>query len=334
MQFARPVHGGGEVAIKFYLEEEAFATEEALFREGRLRGVMPAVTLISANADVRAAPRASARCGPAWSGRLVSSRSAVSLCDTRAREARRVQREQAARNGLLYPPCIVAERGEALDDWARRHQPDFPTVLQILSHVAARMAQLHAQGYAHRDLKPANVLWRPAHHSWTLLDFGCAARIGAPHWAAPASCMRRVPVRARLQAIASAGEDARLAFSLLYAPPETVHAFRANAHTVPAAAAVDVWALGVMAFELLTDAPAFPRESSTFETVCAQLAGEAALPWERAPGVFAPPPTLRMLSDSVCACLRRDAARRPTAAELLDMWSRLFDRPPASRPFE
>lgn len=142
LQFARPIHGGGEVAVKFYFEEEAYATEEALFRDGRLRGVMPAVTLISANTNVRAA------------------RSAVPLPAALARRehvtrARCVQKEHAARNGLLYPPCIVAERGEALDAWARRHRPDFPTILQILGHVAEHLAQLHAQGYAHRCAEQA-----------------------------------------------------------------------------------------------------------------------------------------------------------------------------------
>ena len=49
----------------------------------------------------------------------------------------------------------------------------------MLSHVAERVHTLHALGVAHRDLKPGNVLWRPLEHSWTLIDFGCAAEIGA-----------------------------------------------------------------------------------------------------------------------------------------------------------
>ena len=71
------------------------------------------------------------------------------------------------------------ERGESLDEWAQRIAPDFPTILMVLCHIATRLAQLHASGHAHRDLKPANVLWRPRHHSWTLIDFGCAAAVGA-----------------------------------------------------------------------------------------------------------------------------------------------------------
>jgi serine/threonine protein kinase len=78
------------------------------------------------------------------------------------------------------------ERGEALDEFVRRHKPDFPTILQILGHVAERMQQLHREGFVHRDLKPANILWRPRAHSWTLIDFGCASRIGMP---CPACCI-------------------------------------------------------------------------------------------------------------------------------------------------
>ena len=69
---------------------------------------------------------------------------------------------------------------QSLDEWALRIVPDFPTVLTVLCHIATRLQQLHLSGYVHRDIKPANVLWRPAHHSWTLIDFGCAAESGAP----------------------------------------------------------------------------------------------------------------------------------------------------------
>ena len=53
---------------------------------------------------------------------------------------------------------------------------------------------------------------------------------------------------------------ANLAFSPRYAAPEVVAAFEAKQPQVKVEPSMDMWALGVMAFELLTDAPAFSRE--------------------------------------------------------------------------
>ena len=102
--------------------------------------------------------------------------------------------------------------------------------VQVLSHVSARLADMHEAGYVHRDLKPANVMWLPRENRWTVIDFGCTARTG---------------------------HRAALAFTLTYAAPEVVRAFVAQERHIEAAPAVDAWALGVMAFELLTRAPAF-----------------------------------------------------------------------------
>ena len=92
------------------------------------------------------------------------------------------------------------------------------------------MADMHAAGYVHRDLKPANVMWLPRQNRWTVIDFGCVARIGQ---AAPVS------------------------FTLAYAPPEVALAWRDGRQGIKATAAMDSWSFGVMAFEMLTCAPAF-----------------------------------------------------------------------------
>lgn len=102
--------------------------------------------------------------------------------------------------------------------------------MQILSSVCQRLKDLHAAGYVHRDLKPSNVMWLPRQNRWTLIDFGCIARIGA---------------------------KAPLNFTFTYAAPEVIAAFAAGALDVEASSALDAWSLGVMAFELLTGAPAF-----------------------------------------------------------------------------
>ena len=103
---------------------------------------------------------------------------------------------------------------------------------QVLGHVSERIADLHAAGFAHRDLKPGNIMWQPRTYTWVLIDFGLAATIG---------------------------EQAAVGFTPTYAAPEMVIAFKAGEKYCAADAAVDAWALGIIAFELLLERPAFGR---------------------------------------------------------------------------
>ena len=73
--------------------------------------------------------------------------------------------------------------------------------MQMIHHLALRLRDFHALGYVHRDLKPGNVMWLPRENRWTVIDFGCSARTG---------------------------ETARLGFSLAYAAPEVISAYRAG----------------------------------------------------------------------------------------------------------
>ena len=64
--------------------------------------------------------------------------------------------------------------------WVREVWLARSTHVQVMVHIAEKLQQLHAAGWTHRDLKPGNAIWLPSKNSWTLIDFGCAARIGAP----------------------------------------------------------------------------------------------------------------------------------------------------------
>ena len=122
------------------------------------------------------------------------------------------------------------ERGESLPDWSKRAKPDVFQSVAVLAHVATRLRDMHDAGYVHRDIKPENVMFLPRENRWTVIDFGCAA---------------------------CSWTTAQLAYTLVYAPPEVAQAVSAGAKTVQVTPAMDAWALGVVAFELLTGQSAF-----------------------------------------------------------------------------
>eukprot|EP00892_Ulva_mutabilis_P002568 jgi/Ulvmu1/12311/UM088_0031.1 len=192
-------------------------------------------------------------------------------------------------HGHRMPPCIIMEKGESLDMWCHRAEPDRPLVYAVLVHVAKRLADLHAAGYAHRDLKPANVMWLPRENRWTLIDFGCAARIG---------------------------DRAPLAFTLAYAAPETVRAWRSGATDEVAAAATDAWALGAMAVQLLTREPLFEAGGSLRDAVSDQIAGDSGvlLPWEEGPRADRILGGLGLFRTAILGLLHRDPAQRLTVS--------------------
>lgn len=74
----------------------------------------------------------------------------------------------------------------------------------------------------------------------------------------------------------------------------------------------DIWALGVVAFEAVTQSRALTSQAQIAQ--CVQ--GGAAYPWEVPPG--AQPQAWRQsrLRPLVAPCLQRDAALRPTAAQV------------------
>jgi serine/threonine protein kinase len=116
--------------------------------------------------------------------------------------------------------------------------------LQVIANVSIRLSSMHEAGYAHRDVKPANVMWLPRENQWTLIDFGCAAPLN---------------------------EEAPLSYTLTHAAPEVIKAWKAGAQTCMSNTAIDAWALGVMAYELLTGKPAFDVFLTGRDAVCCFL---------------------------------------------------------------
>ena len=108
--------------------------------------------------------------------------------------------------------------------------PKLCNFVQVLANVSEIIAELHDARYVHRDLKPSNIMWQPRTLTWVLIDFGLTCRAG-----------KRSPV----------------GFTATYAPPEVLSAQMKGRKAMEASPAFDAWALGVIAFELLTGRPPF-----------------------------------------------------------------------------
>lgn len=103
--------------------------------------------------------------------------------------------------------------------------------LDVAGRVAEALAYAHRAGVVHRDVKPANVMYDPAIDSVKLTDFGLSRAVDA-----------------------EASRSGVLLGSPAYMAPELLAGARADA-------ASDLYALGVLLFELLTGRLPFEGES-------------------------------------------------------------------------
>jgi len=158
-----------------------------------------------------------------------------------------------------------------------------PLVLRIVRQVAEGLEAAHGVGVVHRDIKPANVLF-DVRGDAKIMDFGLAAPVAA----------------------VIAGEAGTLIGSPRYMSPEQIRGERVDART-------DLYALGIMLFELSSGMP--PFESPRINDLLAMHL-EAPVPslMEALPDL---PPELVTLAERLME--KRPEDRPQSAAEVVEI---------------
>ncbi len=144
-------------------------------------------------------------------------------------------------------PYVVIERIQGMDLRLRLHQQralPLAEVLAIVEQICAALVEAHKAGVVHRDIKPENVLLcAPDHRVVKIVDFGTAKLLGSD---APVITL-----------------DGRILGTPEYMAPE-------RAHGRPVGGAADVYAVAIMAYEMV--AGRIPFEGRTpIETIAQQI---------------------------------------------------------------
>jgi eukaryotic-like serine/threonine-protein kinase len=211
-------------------------------------------------------------------GRLTTEAKAASALD-HANIATIYEIDESA-DGRLYL-AMAYYPGESLADRIARGPLGADEAVAIARQIAGGLAAAHGKGIVHRDVKPANVMVTPEGRV-KILDFGIAKVAGS--------------------GLTRSGTTLG---TMAYMSPEQARADAVDGRS-------DIWALGVLLYEMLTGKRPFRAEAS--EVLIHQIRHDDPEPLE----AVCPAVPVR-LARLVARCLEKDPDLRPASArEVLD----------------
>jgi eukaryotic-like serine/threonine-protein kinase len=256
------------------------------------------------------APLGAGGMGEVYRGRDTRLGRTVAIKTSREQFSERFEREARAIASLNHPNiCQVYDVGpnylvmEFIEGQPLHGPVPAETALDYVRQIAAALDAAHERGIVHRDLKPANILLTPE-GVVKVLDFGLAKMGGAAAATADDSPTFTLGVTQAGMIMGTAA----------YMAPE-----QARGKVVDKRA--DIWAFGVVLYELLTGAQVFPGDTVS-DSLAAVLKEEPD--WSSVPARFEP--LLRR-------CLAKDPAKRlrdiGDAMALLELSAAAPSAPPA-----
>ncbi len=190
-------------------------------------------------------------------------------------------------DGTLYIAMELLE-GKSLHQIFHEQAPlEWKRVFKILTEMCSSLAEAHAQGIVHRDLKPENIYLesRPGNPEFVkILDFGIA------------KVMRGDSIDPQSPQLTATGQTLG---TLEYMSPEQLMGKQLDGRS-------DVYALGVVAYEMITGRLPFPDAKGPAGLITAQLKQTP-----QPPSVANPKANLPQAADRVILkCLEKDKNNR------------------------